>query len=87
MSRNLIEYDTSVNNSIIYISSYWGGSNKRCIQVTSPVPAQMTMDEARQFFMDCLQAIDSLEVEYDLNPPWWEQLYDEGKEILQERYK
>ena len=74
MSNALIEWDCDVDG-YVKLNSFWGGKeDRRCVQLTTPSKGwvQMTYNDARAFFQECIQAINDIEEEYDDNPPWWE---------------
>ena len=76
MSRDLLEHDCSVKG-YIKLNAFSGGVERlRCVQITVPIGgyAQMTFQEAKTLFADCIKAIEECEKEYDKNPPWWETL-------------
>ena len=76
MSRDLVVHETSVNDNILYLNAYHGGKDGRCVQLTiqNGTYCSMTFKEAIDTFQTMIAEITKLNEEYDLNPPWWEQL-------------
>ena len=80
MTKEILIHDCDVNGTL-YITSYWGGKDGRCIQLTpSTEYVQMTYDNARKFFKDAIKAINNIETEYNKDRPWWESLSETMEE-------
>ena len=81
MSKDLLEHACSIGG-MIYLTSFWGGKNKRCIQLTldSGSYVQMTNREAKKFFKDALKAVYRIDIKYTKNRPWWESLSEAMEE-------
>ena len=80
MTEELIrEWVSDINATYMKLNSFWGGKNKRCIQlsINTGVHAcyiQMTYGNARDFFKEAIKQIDDIEARYNESPPWWEEI-------------
>jgi len=75
MSRDLIQYQTTVDNNTVYLSAFHGGKFGRCVQldIQKNGYCSMTFKEAIKLFKAMIVEIKKLEEEYNRNSPWWEQ--------------
>ena len=76
MSRDLVIHETTVDNNILYLNAYHGGDVGRCVQLTIREKSycSMTFKEALDLFQTWIVEIQKLTEEYDMTPPWWEEL-------------
>jgi len=76
MTVKLIDRRPCDVEGYLILNSFWGGKEKRrCVQLTTPKDyVQMTFDDARAFFKECIKKINEIDEKFNEYPPWWEVL-------------